>query len=48
MTRAELTERMSGSEFAHWIALYTIEEHERERAQRQAENKAKARRMSRG
>ena len=48
MTHANLVRSMSGSEFAHWIALYQIEHRERERAQKRSEAKARARRMSRG
>lgn len=47
MTRAELLERMSAREFAEWIAFYTLEVQEREQAQKRAENRARARRMSR-
>lgn len=47
MTRAELLQRMSASEFAYWLALYNLEYQERERAQRDAEDKAKARQMAR-
>ncbi len=47
MTRAELLDRMSASEFAHWVALYQREHREREKAQRDAEDKAKAQRLSR-
>jgi len=38
---------MSASEFASWVALYQIEADERERAQQQAEDKARAQRMAR-
>jgi len=37
---------MSASEFAHWIAFYQIEANERERAQQQAEDKARARALA--
>lgn len=47
MTRSELLQRMSASEFAYWLALYQIEHRERERAQRDAEDKSRARQMSR-
>lgn len=47
MTRAELLQRMSASEFAHWMALYDLERRERERAERDAQDKAKARDMAR-
>jgi len=47
MTRAELLRRMSASEFIHWCALYRIEAQERERAQRDAEDKAHAQRLAR-
>lgn len=39
---------MSASEFAHWLALYQLEHDERERAERDAADKAKARQMARG
>lgn len=48
MTHAELLTRMSGDEFAHWIALFSIEIRERERAQKRAAGKSKARQMSQG
>jgi hypothetical protein len=47
MTRAELLQRMSASEFSYWVALYQVEQHERERAQQDAENKARAQRLAR-
>ena len=47
MTRAELLLRMSGSEFAHWMALYQLEHREQQRAQQHAEDRAKAERMAR-
>lgn len=47
MTHAELLNRMSASEFAYWLALVGIEHQEREKAQRDAEDKARARQMSR-
>jgi hypothetical protein len=37
---------MSASEFAYWLALYDIERREREKAQRDAEDKARARQMA--
>lgn len=46
MTRAELTARMSGSEFAYWIALMNIEARERDKAQRGAQNKARAQQLA--
>lgn len=47
MTRAELVERLSASEFAHWIAFFQLEAYERERASKRAKNRAVAQRMSR-
>lgn len=46
MTRAELLSRMTHAEFVGWLALYTIEHQERERAQKDAEAKANARKMA--
>jgi hypothetical protein len=46
MTHATLVASMSGNEFAHWIALYTLEHRERERDRKRAEAKGRARRMS--
>jgi len=46
MTRAQLIASMSGNEFAHWIALYTIEHQERERERKRAEARSRAKRMS--
>jgi hypothetical protein len=46
MTRAELVQRMSASEFAHWIAFYNMEAHDREQAQKRAQRRSAARRMS--
>jgi hypothetical protein len=40
-------ERMSASEFTHWLALYNIEYQEREKARRDAEDKSRAQRLSR-
>lgn len=47
MTRAELCERISGAEFAYWMALYDLEAQERRRAQQDAEDKARARSLAR-
>ncbi len=47
MTRAELLLRMSGDEFAHWIAFYQREQREQREAQERAQDKAEAMRMSR-
>jgi hypothetical protein len=46
MTRAELVTRMSGSEFAHWVAYHILERRDEERAMRQARNKQQAQRLS--
>jgi len=47
MTRAELVARMSGSEFAHWVAYHILERRDEERAMRQARNRQQALQMSR-
>jgi len=47
MTRAELVARMSGSEFAHWVAYFILERRDEERAMRQARNRQQALDMSR-
>lgn len=47
MTRAELLTRMSGAEFAYWVAYHILERRDEERAQRQARNRQQATRMSR-
>lgn len=47
MTRAELLLRMSGAEFAYWIAFYQREQREQKEAQDRAQDKAEAMRMSR-
>ena len=46
MTHQQLVRTMSGEEFAHWIALYRIENAEREKAERDARGKARARQMA--
>jgi len=46
MTHTHLVHSMSGDEFAHWVAFYNIEARERAKAERDARNKAKARRAS--
>lgn len=50
MTRAELLERVSTSEFIEWIAFFTVENQDQERAiqrsQDQAQAKQAARRMA--
>lgn len=47
MTRAELLLRMSGSEFAHWIAYFQREHREQQDARDRAEGKARAQQMAR-
>lgn len=47
MTRAELLTRMSGSEFAYWVAYHILERRDEERALRDARNRQQAQRMSR-
>lgn len=46
MTHEELLRRMSGVEFAYWMALYREEHYEREKAQKQAAGRARARQMA--
>lgn len=46
MTRSELLLRMSSHEFAGWIAFYNREQREQERAQQIAEDKARAKQLS--
>jgi hypothetical protein len=46
MTHGELRERITGKEFVHWVALFNIERREQERAQRRAQNRSRALRMS--
>lgn len=46
MTRGELRERMTGNEFAYWIAFVGLEAKEQERAQKSAQNRAKAAQLS--
>ena len=46
MTRAELQGRMSGSEFAGWIAYYNLEARDRERAEKRSRARSRARNMS--
>jgi len=46
MTRAELVHRMSGNEFAHWVAYEMLERRDEERALKRAQNRQKAARMS--
>jgi hypothetical protein len=48
MTHAELQQRMSASEFAHWIAYHRRRQRAEERARQKAEDQAKAARLSRG
>lgn len=47
MTRAELLLRMSGHEFAYWIAFYQRERREQDEAQDRVKDKAEAQRMAR-
>jgi hypothetical protein len=47
MTRAELLTRMSGNEFAHWVAYFILERRDEERAMRQQRNRQQALQMSR-
>lgn len=43
MTREDLLRRMSSHEFAQWMALYRIEHAERQKAERDARGKSRAR-----
>lgn len=47
MTRKRLAREMPPREFPVWMALYNVEARERERAQQDADDKAKAASMSR-
>jgi hypothetical protein len=47
MTRSELLRRMSVRELVDWMAYYTLENADRERAQQDAEDRAKAQQMAR-
>lgn len=42
MTHAELIRRLSGSEFAYWIAFFQMEAHDQEQAHKRAANRSKA------
>lgn len=42
MTHAELLERMSGQEFAHWAAYFRIEGRENEERMSEAKNQGQA------
>lgn len=42
MTRAELRLRMSSAEFTDWIAFYTLESEDQERAIRKAQRHVRA------
>lgn len=46
MTRGQLREVMSGNEFAYWVAFLGLEAKEQDRAQRRAQNRANAARLS--
>lgn len=46
MTRAEMISRMSGDEFAHWVAYHILERRDEERAMRRARNKQQAMQQS--
>ena len=46
MTHEDLLRRMSGREFARWMALYRMEHAERQRAERDARGKSRARAMA--
>jgi len=46
MTHAEMVGRMSGNEFAHWIAFLQLEAHDREQAQKRAQSRSAARKLS--
>jgi hypothetical protein len=46
MTHGELLVRMTGHEFASWIAYYKLEADEREKAQQRAEDQGRARSMA--
>jgi hypothetical protein len=48
MTHGELLVRLTGHEFAHWIAYYKLEAEDRERAQQKAEDQSRARHMAHG
>jgi hypothetical protein len=37
---------MSGNEFAHWIAFLQLEAHDREQAQKRAQSRSAARKLS--
>jgi len=47
MTRAELVTRMSGAEFAHWVAYHILERRDEERAMRRAKNRQQSMQLSR-
>jgi hypothetical protein len=47
MTRAELITRMSGSEFAYWVAYHILERRDEERALRRQRNNQYAMELSR-
>ena len=48
MTRAQLVHSMSGSEFAHWIAFFQLEQYEQRRQMKQAEGHRRAVSQARG